>query len=231
MSWPFWLQAWRWERFYGLVHGFSTRLPRGDLTPEGLGFSGLSLATLRQVHSSRVVVLEAPSEGELWGDGLMTQKRGLLLGIVTADCVPVLLVEPGARVVAALHAGWRGTLKGIVPRAVKKLKEHFGVDPKKVFAALGPAIGPCCYEVGLEIGESMVGRWGKAGSAAWHARGKKGFLDLRLLNTLLLEQLGVPRRHIELVGPCTACREDSFASYRREGKEAGRQLSLIGWLP
>jgi len=164
-------------------------------------------------------------------DGVVTQQKGLLLGVMTADCVPVLLIEPQRGVIAALHAGWRGTLRGIVPRAIERLVEECGIDPSSLFAALGPAIGPCCYEVGREVGENIVGRWGEACTTAWRPIGEKGFLDLRLVNAILLEQAGVPRVQIQHIGPCTACCVDRFASYRREGAGASRQLSVIGWAP
>ena len=241
------LQAEGWERFSGLVHGFSGRLegrgescirptlcgpPTGRSQGSPLRDRGqnLPLFTLQQVHGSEVVRLSLPLPQERpCADGMITQQKGLLLGVITADCVPVLLVEPHRGVIAALHAGWRGTLKGIVPRAMERLVEEYGVDPSFLFAALGPAIGPCCYEVGRDIGEDMLERWGEAYAVAWRPAGEKGFLDLRLVNTILLEQAGVPRVHIQHVGPCTACHTDRFASYRREGVGAGRQLSVIGW--
>ncbi len=267
------LQAEGWERFYGLVHGFSSRL-RGwkPLIHKGGGESGIypvrysppsrrsqgsllqnrggdheqrpnrmktalyfgsfPLFTLRQVHGSEVVTLspQLPRKRP-HADGMITQEKGVLLGIITADCVPVLLVEPQRGVIAALHAGWRGTLKGIVPCAIERLVEEYGIDPSLLFAALGPAIGPCCYEVGREIGEDIVDRWGEACTAAWQPEGEKGFLDLRLVNAILLERAGVPWVQIQYTGPCTACRVDRFTSYRREGSRASRQLSVIGWAP
>ena len=162
-------------------------------------------------------------------DGLTTQASGVLLGIATADCVPVLLVAPQQRVIAALHAGWRGTLKGITARALALLSSSWGVVPSDVWLACGPAIGPCCYEVGRDVGEALYERWGASNPATWQPKGEKGLLDLRLINLLQSEQLGVPRDHMQMVGSCTFCDASRFASYRRQGPQAGRQLSVIGW--
>jgi polyphenol oxidase len=152
-----------------------------------------------------------------------------LLGVATADCVPVLLVAPQKKVVAALHAGWRGTLKGITARALRLLSSTWGVAPSDVWLACGPAIGPCCYEVGREVGEPLYERWGRNNAATWQPNGEKGQLDLRLLNLLQGEQCGVPQAQMQLVGGCTFCDAELFTSYRREGTAAGRQLSVIGW--
>ena len=232
------LRATGWECFRGLVHGFSYRLPGHEDLPSGPG--PFFLCRLRQVHGNTVVVLRSrpaarpaarQAEKRPVGDALVTRRSGLLLAVAAADCVPILLVEPAARVVAAVHAGWRGTQNGVVPAVMDMLRDRFSTDPSLAFAALGPSIGPCCYQVGSEVGQGIVGRWGEAVSAAWRPDGAKGFLDLRLANAALLERAGVKRANIQYVGPCTACCNDRFASYRREGGGAGRQLSVIGWAP
>ena len=186
-----------------------------------------------QVHGREVASVTGAHRGQTMpgADGLVSADPAAVLAIHCADCVPILLVEPAARVVAAVHAGWRGTQNGVVPAVMDMLRDRFSTDPSLAFAALGPSIGPCCYQVGSEVGQGIVGRWGEAVSAAWRPDGAKGFLDLRLANAALLERAGVKRANIQYVGPCTACCNDRFASYRREGGGAGRQLSVIGWAP
>lgn len=229
-----WLQAEGWSRFPGLVHGFSGRLEDkpGESLPIYLHMAEhLALQTLKQVHGNEILVIEQCSfvQKEKEADGMITAEAGLLLGIATADCVPVLLVAPQQRLVAALHAGWRGTLQGISVRAVDRLSTDWHVNPADLWVALGPAIGGCCYEVGADIGEAMAQRWGSNTPPAWRSFGEKGFLDLREVNLSQITAAGVPQAQVQFVGPCTFCDSQRFASYRREGAAAKRQLSIIGW--
>ena len=226
-----WLQADGWNQFPGLVHGFSHRIEDQNLALSKLNAEALPLYTLKQVHGDDILTVHQDSHAHARpeADGLMSRESGVLLGIATADCVPVLMVAPGHGLIAALHAGWRGTLKGISQRAVKMLNDRWQVNPESVWVALGPAISPCCYEVGRDVGEALHERWRT--DSAWqpHREGDKGFLDLRAINRAQCEGIGVPASQIQLVGPCTFCASPDFASYRREGAEAGRQLSVIGW--
>lgn len=167
----------------------------------------------------------------LEADGVLTTEQNVLLGIKTADCVPILLVAPHKRGVGALHAGWRGTQKAIALRAVEICAERWDVSPTQLWVALGPSIGGCCYQVGSEIGESLSERWGDGQPTTWNRQGDKGYLDLRAINRIQLIQAGVPQTQIHYIGPCTFCHPDEFTSYRRERTQAGRQLSVIGWLP
>jgi hypothetical protein len=192
----------------------------------------LTLRTVRQVHGDEIIVVDQHSsvgKERPEADGIITADTGLLLGIASADCVPVLIIAPWQGLVAALHAGWRGTLKGISTRAVELLTADWNIDPASLWVALGPAIDGCCYEVGVEIGEALCQRWGASSPAAWRPLGEKGFLDLREINLTQFEHAGVPRAQMQLVGPCTFCDFSRFASYRREGSGASRQLSVIGW--
>jgi YfiH family protein len=228
---PHWLQAAGWEDFSGLVHGFSSQIRDRAHVASGIEAKRWDFRTLTQVHGDDIffVSSDTPKSNHMEADGLSTQTEGMLLGIATADCVPVLLVAPQKKVVAALHAGWRGTLKGITARALTLLFSTWGVAPSEVWMACGPAIGPCCYEVGRDVGEALYNRWGKNDPATWQPKREKGHLDLRLLNLLQGEQGGIPRAQTQLVGGCTFCDTTPFASYRREGSVAGRQLSVIGW--
>lgn len=226
-----WLQADGWHHIPNLIHGFSTRVEDRNLALSQLQAEMLPLYTLKQVHGDDILII--PQGDNLHdrpeADGLMSREPGILLGIVTADCVPVLMVAPEYGLIAALHAGWRGTLQGISQRAIHLLKNHWNVAPQQVWVALGPSISACCYEVGKEVGEALQERWGT--NQAWQPKegGEKGFLDLRAINSSQCEKAGVPLTQIQSVGPCTFCVSPDFASYRREGTGAGRQLSVIGW--
>jgi hypothetical protein len=171
-----------------LVHGFSTR-PGGASAREGahvlnLGFTDwdtranvlanrkaflgalgaveMRLVTLRQVHSDVIHTLRAAPQQALRGDAVVTRARGLLLGVQTADCVPILLADAKRRVVAAIHAGWRGTLKRIAAKTVGRMQMEFGTRPGDIVAALGPGIGGCCYEVGPEVVQAFAAQFAAA---------------------------------------------------------------------
>ncbi len=225
-----WLEAPGWQRFDGLQHGFSCRLD--DRAAGVLRFirAGLRPYLTRQVHGTTVLTVHSgmPPTDQIEADGLQTAAGGILLGIVTADCVPILVVDTTRRVVAALHAGWRGTLAGISAHAIEQLKASGRETLSSVWVALGPAIGPCCYEVGRTLGESICEAWNIHAPDAWRPRGDKGYLDLRAVNREQLVRAGVPAHQVQTVGPCTCC-DKRYASYRREGATAARQLSVIGW--
>ncbi|MBI3248150.1 MAG: peptidoglycan editing factor PgeF [Deltaproteobacteria bacterium] len=225
-----WLQAEGWTSFLGLVHGFSRRLLDREEALTTLGARDLPPHMLKQVHGDCIVTVtqRSPQQERSEADGLISAEAGVLLGIATADCVPVLMVAPSQHLTVAVHAGWRGTLKGISRRAVAMLVETWGVTPSDVYVALGPSIGGCCYEVGPEVGEAIVQRWQIRSASAWRSTGTKGFLDLREVNAVQIAEAGVPLSQIRNIGPCTFC-DSTFASYRREGVGAGRQLSVIGW--
>ncbi len=240
-----WIRAEAWSAFPGLIHGFSRRLPKSvnvsskrHAMPDtfsiraSLGAPGCPLHTLTQVHGNTIVHMgrkEVTPARE--ADGMLTTEQNVLLGIKTADCVPLLLVAPHKRSVGALHAGWRGTQKAIALRAVEICAEQWDVAPTQLWVALGPSIGGCCYQVGHEIGEPLFARWGDGQPTTWNRRGDKGYLDLRAINRMQLIQAGVPQTQIHSVGPCTFCHPDELTSYRREGAQAGRQFSVIGWRP
>jgi YfiH family protein len=220
-----------WVEVPGLRHGF---LDRAESAPAGAGGwtralreVGLDLpvATVRQVHGTRVVTA-APEREPPDADGVAVAARGLAVGVVTADCVPVLLLARGRSAAAAVHAGWRGAAAGVLESALAHLAAQFDVEPSGIEAALGPSIGPCCYRVGPEVEAAFTARTGATTAPAWHRAGDRLMLDLRLAAALLLEAAGVPS--VSVVGPCTCC-TPTLASYRREADRAGRQLSFIGW--
>jgi purine-nucleoside/S-methyl-5'-thioadenosine phosphorylase / adenosine deaminase len=215
----------------GLVHGFEQRLgpPGWEDRDAGRARVAAALAEegrlhlLKQVHG--ILVRAAPWDGRPEGDAATADRAGILLGIETADCLPVLLADPRRRLVAAAHAGWRGTAAGVVGAAVRALVEG-GSRPEDLVAALGPAIGPCCYEVG----EELLPAFGPGGEAFFRA-GPRGrpHLDVRAANVAQLRAAGLPDAQVHHVGDCTSCRADLYPSYRRDGAGAGRMISYIGW--
>ena len=217
-----------WTMVSGLVHGFLDRAESRDGDWAGsLATIGVALPvqTPRQVHG--VAVARAPFAGERpLADAVVTTDPQLAVGIVTADCVPILLVDRHRRVAVAVHAGWRGAAGGILDRAVDYLTCEHANQGARLEAAIGPAIGGCCYEVGDEVYDAFRSAYGPLTAAAWSRPGAKWHLDLRLAVRLLLAQAGV--EHVETLGPCTRC-DIRYHSYRRDGAGAGRQLSFVGW--
>jgi hypothetical protein len=204
-----------WEAIAGLRHDF---LPGRVAAPVGTLFP-------RQVHGT-MVVTAGPAVPSVEADGVVVGHGGGLVGVVTADCAPILLVARERRVAAAVHAGWRGAAHGVIEAALAHLATAFGVEPRELEAAIGPAIGACCYEVGPEVRAAFEARTGDRTAAAWSRRGGRDVLDLRRAATDLLRAAGVGP--VEVLGPCTRCSPD-HCSFRRDGAGAGRQASVIGW--
>ncbi len=171
-------------------------------------------AWLRQVHSATVCEASPGACGE--GDALISAQRNLALVVVTADCVPVILVSD--REVAAVHAGWRGIVAGVVPAAVARFR---GAAPNAAW--IGPAIGPCCYEVGDEVAASVVASSGP--DVLRPGRRDRPHLDLQAAVERQLSAAGVRRCH--RIARCTACHPQWLHSYRRDGARAGRNLALV----
>ena len=191
------------------------------------------LAAVRQVHSNRsVVVCVDPAEttGTVSeADGMMTAEPGVLLGIQTADCIPVLVADPVKRAIAAFHAGWRGTVERIVELGVARMAQEFGSDPADLFAAIGPGIGSCCYTVGDEV----LGRFDANFSYADQLFLRSGDdlrLDLTEANRRQLLSAGLAANAIAAVGGCTACQPELFYSHRASAGHAGRMMAVIGIL-
>ncbi len=158
-------------------------------------------------------------------DGLVTDTKRLLLSVRSADCVPVLLYDPCRKVCGAVHAGWRGTSAGILYNAVSEMKKH-GVDPADLLAAIGPCIGPCCYEVGREVYEAFCASDAEL-RACFTSKSGSFFLDLSAANRFWLEKAGVPASHISEAHLCTRCHPDDFFSHRRMGADRGTMSAFI----
>lgn len=211
--------------------GWNTeRIAHGFTPPDQPVAAGFHLVRVRQVHGAACVAAdEHTSSPAADADALVTARPGVAVAIATADCVPLLLAAPDAGAVAAVHAGWRGTVAGIAAVGLRELTRH-GARADSVHAALGPAIDGCCYEIERQIAERFASELGSETWLAWRdgERPGKGYLDLRRVNALVLERAGVPAASIQRVGPCTYCGGGPFASYRRDGANAGRQLAWIG---
>lgn len=196
------------DRLGWVQHGFGTRDSLLDQA---------AMASLKQIHSNLVLAADqAGCAGE--GDALVTRAPGLAVSVRTADCFPILLADPATRSVAAAHAGWRGTAASVVLSSLSRMHSEFGTEPRHVYAAIGPGIGPCCYEVGLDVAR----RFGK---------GDARRLDLAAENRSQLIAAGLPPPHIEQVGGCTFCNPEQFFSWRRDHDRAGRMISFILVLP
>lgn len=187
------------------------------------------VVTAHQVHGDYIVAVSANGYRDACGrqaDGLVTDAAGLAIGVETADCVPLLLCDPAGPAVAAVHAGWRSTVKQIVQKAVLRMQHEFGSDPSRMIAAFGPAIGPECYEVDEPVMgpvRNAFPLWKEAAQARGNGRWS---LDLVKLNRLALVGAGLREANIHGLGLCTSCRRDLFYSYRAEGR-TGRMLSAI----
>jgi YfiH family protein len=252
-----WLKVSRWEQYDGLLHGFMGRRGGKSKGP----FAGLNVSyrvgddskivsqnvcdmklavgihdgrivTMKQVHGEDIVEVKDKKLKEAGeAEGMVTRESEIFLGVLTADCVPILFVVPDKKLVAAVHAGWRGTLAGIAEKTVRLCREKYSVPADKIEVALGPSIGACCYEVKEDVTVPLLEKWDNLAESALAHRDGQTYVDLRRLNRAILEQSGIPPDKMHEVGPCTSCATEEFFSYRHERKETGRQISFIGWTP
>jgi len=258
-----------------LIHGFSTR-PGGasDLAGEkvlnlgfaewdakenvlenrrrfqsALGADSFTLIALKQIHSDVIHLFEDSPAEPCSGDASATTRPGLLLAVQTADCVPILLADLKRRAIAAVHAGWRGTLQRIVAKTIGKMQMQFGSRPADMLAAIGPSIGGCCYEVGTEVASEFRAQFSNASDwfdelrtgdepnpLQWRNMAPPGhqpppknvLLDLRKANRAQLLDAGLREQNIIVSDLCTACRRDLLFSHRKEAGTTCRLLSVIG---
>jgi YfiH family protein len=189
------------------------------------------LRTIRQIHSG-VSVTAAVSAPETIpeADGIMTDQPGILLGVMTADCIPVLVADPVHRVVAAFHAGWRGTVARIVEHGVGRMASEFGSEPEQMVAAIGPGIGACCYTVGGDV-EAQFATQFDYGAELFLKGSDTTRLDLIEANRRQLLAAGLVQEAIAVVGGCTSCKPWFFYSHRASGGHAGRMMASIGIRP
>lgn len=231
----------------GWIHGFSTReggVSRPPFASLNLGGSvgddpasveenlrllahtaGIDRDAFRgclQVHGDGVVVVgRGPLAPGTEADALIASAPGVAVSVKTADCVPILVASRATGEAAAVHAGWKGTIAEIVKKTVAMMVSR-GAAPGDLVAAIGPSIGPCCYEVSEDLATRFRDRFGPT-----ILSGNERHLDLPLANRLLLLEAGLAPAAIETVAPCTSCHVDRFFSHRKEAGRTGRQLSFV----
>jgi polyphenol oxidase len=224
----------------------------GAVTRSRNGQSLWPLVTLRQIHSDIIQHIEGLPNDPLTGDGMITSTPGLLLAIQTADCLPVILVDPKRRAIGVFHAGWRGTVQRIVEKGVGQMIRCFGSRTRDLKAVIGPGIHGCCYEVGDEVRTQFESQFGYAdhlfreikesdpvrekypllfltARAPGHGElAPKIFLDLVEANRQQLLAAGVPKKSIEASPLCTNCHPELLFSYRSEKGKTGRMMGVAG---
>ncbi len=212
----------------GLGHAFTSKGSDPEaVLRETLVATG-KLRSLKQVHGATVRIIGArapavPPEG----DALATRHARVPIAVWVADCVPILVCDPGSRALAAVHAGWRGTVARVLPAAIASIREAFGARPRDLLLGIGPSIGACCFEVGDEVVEALLSA--DSGAAACVIPGPRKRVDLVEANRRQALMLGVPAAQIQTTGLCTVCRDDLLASYRRDREAAGRMAGMIAW--
>jgi len=191
----------------------------------------LHFIVANQTHSDNIhIVTEDKTKG--WKslsdaieecDALITDRPHVMLTILTADCVPILLYDTKNHVIAAIHAGWKGTKAQIASKTITKMKETFNTKVEDIIAAIAPSIGACCYEVGEDVAQHFFDT-----PQGFRQVQDKYMLDLPQINKIQLLQAGLKEEHIEMSNICTACDVEHFFSYRKEQGCSGRFMSMIG---
>jgi YfiH family protein len=250
------IQARAWRQLPGVLHGFTTRhssdreLPRWCLAGRAVAGQTPALqggpVLLKQIHSDIVRPVGSPPAAPPRGDALITATPRLALAVRTADCLPVLLFDPGVPAAGVVHAGWRGTVRRIAEKTVAALRASYGADPARMHAVIGPGIHSCCYEVGEDVIEAFHSQFAYADALFRNVQPEnpadilmprqvltagpsplRAHLDLEEANRRQLIAAGLKPENIVTGAPCTACRNDLLYSYRREGAAAGRLHAFI----
>lgn len=220
------------------LHGFSRR-SAGDMRRKEihsaflttLGISG-SLYMVRQVHGNRIVEPIPGESKQSEADGILllssSDNRDTAIGILVADCVPIILADTDGVCIAAVHAGWKGTLLGIVSRAVSRMKDA-GAKPEHIIAGIGPRIGPCCYNVPEDRAQIIRGEFGEDPRFCY-SMNTSWYVDIGYLNMMQLEKSGVSRDRIDAAPMCTSCQVSELYSYRKDSKDSfGEQAGIIAF--
>jgi polyphenol oxidase len=240
-----------------VTHGFTCRAPAlpidGDVSfatgrhdasvrenrtrwARAVGVDASRLVCARQVHGTEIRIVGTDDAGRGSGsyqdaiegtDGMLSRVPGLPLAVLCADCVPILLYDPVRHAIGAVHAGWRGTVNNIAGHAVRAMQDHFHSEPRDIVAGIGPSIGPCCYDVGVEVADAWTSLgYDTIGTALRNESGRPQF-DLWTANRIALVAAGVPEDRVELSRICTRCHSDRFFSHRAQGTQAGRFAAII----
>lgn len=181
---------------------------------------------MNQVHSDMVVIKTDKKPSFPKSDGIITPLKGIALAIKSADCLPIFLFDNKNKIISAIHSGWRGAALKIVKKAIKKLEQVFNSKPSDIYAFLGPAINGSCYEVGKEVYEQFSFLGKRKNDFFTRTKNNKFYMDLKGINTYILESAGIPTENIEICELCTHCEKD-FYSYRRDSNNSGRNISFI----
>ncbi len=207
-------------------HVFGDRFFKGD----GLEHGGRPI-TVAQVHGDKIVCLRDDgsvfAQELLEGDGLITNRRACFIAVSTADCVPVILFDPRRKIVAALHAGWRGSVLNIAAKGVDRMVSDFGSVPKDVLAGIGPSIGPCCFEVKEDVLNAIEEKTLYKDDVIQKFGANSRACDLPKLNRMQLINAGLLPEQIAESGLCTSCLPEHYYSFRRDKKKLGNMLSGI----
>ncbi|MDP9132366.1 MAG: peptidoglycan editing factor PgeF [Nitrospirota bacterium] len=227
----------------GVEHFFGTRLSSVSVTPGRLTSIhsrhrdrvAKVMISVKQVHGTDVLVVDQPiRQGDSFEggwDALVTNQPGVMVTVRTADCVPVLIHDPAQRVVAAVHAGWRGAVAGIVPKTVALLVSRFGATADGLRMAIGPSAGPCCYEVDEPVLARLREVFPGWRTVVKPEGARKAYLDLRAFVRRQGLADGLQAERIVTVNTCTICHPDLFFSYRREGVVKSTMVSGIALVP
>ena len=199
-----------------LQHGFGTKRSPGWL-------DGRNVTMVRQIHSDIVVIANGNAGVAGEGDAVIASRPEQFVAVKTADCLSILMADRQRRIVAAVHAGWRGTVADIAGKAVRRMQAEYGCRPQDLLVAIGPGIGPCCFEVGAEVASRFQ---------AWLPErtdlDRRTRIDMVEVNRRCLGLAGLEQRQIVSADLCTRCGVEWFESYRRDGAAAGRMVSGIG---
>jgi YfiH family protein len=193
---------------------------------EHAGYDPSQLQIMRHVHGTDVWTVGEPVSDDATFDGLVCDRVGPVLAAFAADCIPILFAEPDARICGAAHAGWRGTVAGVARNVIARMAS-LGARPERIRVALGPSIGPCCFEVGPEVVAAFTDALGDLPGMVV-AGPRKDHIDLRVATRAVVERAGVAPDHVDDRPPCTQCEAERFFSYRRDGKEGGMHMAFIG---
>lgn len=189
---------------------------------EQFGIKETDIAACKQVHGKEILLADAPGKREGF-DAVITNTKGVFAAVSVADCTPVLIYDSTTHAVAAIHAGWRGTVLEIVSATLKKMKTELGTETKNCFAYIGTCISECSFEVGEEVAAQF-----NTAFVQWNKDKQKHFVDLKKANKAQLLDAGVPVRQIEVSPFCTVLNNDEFFSYRKENGAPGRMMGVIG---
>jgi purine-nucleoside/S-methyl-5'-thioadenosine phosphorylase / adenosine deaminase len=224
----------------GLMHLFGLRGRRPVGFMAGcFGIPEDRVLSVRQLHGDSIRIVgssgdkggiesdRALPEGDRGYDALITDRKGYAITVRTADCLPILMWDEHRRAVAAIHAGWRGSLKAIASKTVMTLGAKFGIHPRDIWVGIGPAIGPCCYEVDGPVLEPLQKEFEYWRQVVREKENGKAMLDLAALNIRQLTASGVALDQIAATGLCTYCHPERFESFRREGRTGGGMINGI----